>query len=271
MKPESTNTEKPIDTRDWYNFVAMLTDALPHVHPGGEKATQTMLEMLPLESIERILDAGCGPGGTACYIAQKYAIRVFGVDIAEAMIEKAQRRAQRMGVVDRVDFRVANLHNLPFEDEFFDGVLLESVLTPLPGDKEQALIELRRVVKPGGWIAANEAVVDPTAPADFMDAMREHPAFHGYFTRDSLRGLFERAGLHVAHLQELPQADTPDVMKEMGCRGLISFMLKTYPRLALRLLRDANLRKVQRLDECITKQGQEYTGCVLIVGEKRLI
>jgi ubiquinone/menaquinone biosynthesis C-methylase UbiE len=269
MQPENTTLEKPIDTREWYNFVAMLTDALPHVHPGGDEATQMLLELLPLESAGRILDAGCGPGGTACHIAQQHTVQVFGVDIAEIMIEQARKRAQQMDVADRVDFRVADLFHLPFVDEFFDGVLLESVLTPLPGDKEQALLELRRVVKPGGWIAANEAVIDPTAPANFMDAMREHPAFHGYFTRDSLRGLFERAGLRVTHFQELPQADAPDVMKELGCRGLISFMLMTYPRLAWRLLRDADLRKVQRLDERITKQGQEYTGGALIVGEKR--
>jgi ubiquinone/menaquinone biosynthesis C-methylase UbiE len=268
MKPQNTNTEKLIGTSDWYNFVALLTDALPHVHPGGEEATRALLEKLPLESAERILDAGCGPGSTACYIANQHDIHVVGVDIAEAMIEKANSRARTMHVADRVDFRVADIFDLPFEDEFFDGVLLESVLTPLPGDKNDALMELRRVVKPGGWIAANEAIIDRNAPEHFMAAMREHPAFHGYFTTESLRNLFERANLRVTHMEERRKEETPDVMKEMGCRGLISFMLKTYPKLALRLIRDANLRKVQSLDDQITKKGQEYTGCVFIVGEK---
>jgi len=268
MKSQNTNIEKPIGTSDWYNFVAMLTDALPHVHPGGKEATLALLEKLPLESAERILDAGCGPGSTACYIAEQYGIQVVGIDIAEAMIEKANSRAQGMSLADRAEFRVADIFNLPFEDEFFDGVLLESVLTPLPGDKDAALIELQRVVKPGGWISANEAIVDPDAPESFMDAMREHPAFHGYFTTDSLRNLFERANLRITHYEERQQADTPEVMKEIGCRGLFSFMLKTYPRLAIRLIRDAKLRKVQSLDDRITKEGQEYSGCVLIVGEK---
>ncbi len=268
MKSQNTNLEKPIGTSDWYNFVAMLTDALPHVHPGGKEATRALLDKLPLDTSERILDAGCGPGSTACLIARAHGIQVFGVDIAEAMIEKANSRAQGMGLADRVDFRVADICDLPFEDEFFDGVLLESVLTPLPGDKNKALLEIRRVVKPGGWIAANEAIIHPDAPESFMDAMREHPAFHGHFTADSLRKLFEYANLHITHAEERQQADTPNVMKEMGCRGLISFMLKTYPKLALRLIRDANLRKVQSLDDQITKEGQEYSGCMLIVGEK---
>ena len=109
---------------------------------------------------------------------------------------------------------------------------------------------------------------DPNAPASFMDAMRAHPAFHGYFTINSLRELFEQANLRVIHLEELQQAEAPNVMKELGCRGLLSFMWKTYPKLALRLIRDANLRKVQSLDDHITKKGKEYTGCVLIVGKK---
>ena len=268
MKSQNTNLDKPIGTSDWYNFVAMLTDALPHVHPGGKEATLALLEKLPLESAERILDAGCGPGSTSCHIAEQYGIQVVGVDIAEAMIEKANSRAQGMGLADRVEFRVADIFALPFEDEFFDGVLLESVLTPLPGDKNEAIMELRRVVKPGGWIAANEAIINPDAPESFMDAMREHPAFHGYFTTDSLRNLFERANLRITHIEERQQEDTPNVMKEIGCQGLISFILKTYPRLALRLMRNANLRKVQSLDDQITKEGQEYTGCMLIVGEK---
>lgn len=268
MNSPNTNLEKPIGTSDWYNFVAMLTDALPHVHPGGKEATLALLEKLPLKSAERILDAGCGPGSTACQIADQYGIHVVGVDIADAMIEKAKSRAQGMGLADRVDFRVADIFDLPFEDEFFDGVLLESVLTPLPGDKNEALLELHRVVKPGGWIAANEAIINPDAPESFMDAMREHPAFHGYFTTDSLRELFERGNLRITHIEERQQADTPNVMKELGCGGLLSFMLKTYPKLLLSLIRNANLRKVQSLDDQITKEGQEYSGCVLIVGEK---
>jgi ubiquinone/menaquinone biosynthesis C-methylase UbiE len=267
MKSQNMNIEKPIGTSDWYNFVAMLADALPHVHPGGIEATQSLLNMLPLESAERILDAGCGPGGTACHIAQQYGIQVYGVDIADAMIEKANLRAHQMGVVQQVDFRVADITDLPFNDEFFDGVLLESVLTPLPGDKRDALIELERVIKPGGWIAANEAIVDPNAPESYLNAMREHPAFYGYFTTDSLRFLFEEAGFHVAHLEEQKPAP-PDMMKELGCRGLIAFMVRTYPKLVLRLIRDANLRKVQSLDNVITKKGQEHTGSLLIVGEK---
>jgi ubiquinone/menaquinone biosynthesis C-methylase UbiE len=267
MAQQKTNMEKPIGTRDWYNFVAMLSDLLPHVHPGGKEATHKLLEMLPLESTERILDAGCGPGGTACHIAKQYGIQVFGVDIANVMIEKARLRAQRLSVADQVDFRMADIFDLPFEDEFFDGVLLESVLTPLPGDKIQALIELQRVIKPNGWIAANGAIVDPDAPESYLEAMREHPAFYGYFTTDSLRKLFEEAGFRVIHLEE-QEADVPDMMKEMGCRGLIAFMVKTYPRLLYSLIRDKNLRKVQSLDNRITKKGQEHSGSLLILGEK---
>lgn len=259
---------KPIGTREWYNFVGQLTDTLPGIHMGGQEATHTLLAMCQIDGSKQILDVGCGAGHTACLIAREYGARVQGIDVSEVMISKARERAERMELTDRVEFRTADAYQLPFGDDCFDVGLIESVLTPLPGDKISALQEMIRVLRPGGLIGANETTVDPTAPPELLKAFERHPAMHGYFTPDSLRRLFEQAGLRDIQMVETGSVATPSPFKEMGCGGLVVFMLRTYPRIILSLLRDPRIREASRADDEITKRGKQYMGYALIVGRK---
>jgi ubiquinone/menaquinone biosynthesis C-methylase UbiE len=82
---------------------------------------------------------------------------VVDVDISEKMIEWAQQRANQEGVEDRVEFRTADVLDLPFAADRFDVVICESVLAFIE-DKPQAIRELVRVAKPGGYVGMNEAL-----------------------------------------------------------------------------------------------------------------
>ncbi len=184
------------------------------------------------------------------------------------MIAKATERARRQGLLDKVEFRVADAFELPFEDDRFDAVIVESVLTPLPGDKKEALAEMVRVVRPGGRIGVNESTVDPSAPPELLALFAEHPAIHGYFTPQTLRDLFEESGLEIVQMTETRNVDAPSALKEMGLGGLVSFMIRVYPKVLLKLLRDARFRKAAGIDGKITKRSKQYMGYTLIVGRK---
>jgi arsenite methyltransferase len=268
MTAENEKIQKPIGTREWYDFVGQLADILPVIHPGGQEATQALLEMCRLDATSRVLDVGCGAGNTACLIAQDYGSQVHGVDISEVMIAKARKRAQRQGLRERLEFRVADVFDLPFEDDHFDVVIVESVLTPLPGDKKQAMREMVRVVRPGGRVGANEGTVDPDSPPEFLALLAAHPATYGYFTPETLRRLFEESGLEVVEASEAKAVDIPRARKGMGLRSLLTFMVQVYPKLLLRLLRDRQIRAARKIDDELTKKGQEYMGYALIVGQK---
>ena len=261
-------SQKPIGTREWYDFVGELGPALPAVHLGGLVATRELLQQCELSPASRVLDVGCGPGNTACLIAQEYGSSVVGFDLSEVMIAAARVKAEQLNLTDKVTFRVADIFEMPFEDGSFDVALAESVFTPLPGDKGQALGEMVRVIRPGGRIAINESTFDPETPADVVALFEQHPAFHGHFTPQRLRTLFEDAGLKVIYMRETKQVEAPSVTKQMGLRGLLSFMVRAYPRIVLKLLRDPRLRKVSRIDDQVTKRGKPYMGYTLIVGQK---
>ena len=85
------------------------------------KATKEMIELCRIEKGKLILDVGCGTGKTSCYITKKYGCSVVGVDISKKMISWSQKRAIREGLEDKIEFRVSDAQNLPFEDRIFDA------------------------------------------------------------------------------------------------------------------------------------------------------
>jgi SAM-dependent methyltransferase len=184
------------------------------------------------------------------------------------MINKAKERAHREGVSERVEFRVADVLDLPYDEHWFDTIILESVLTPLAGNKELAMSEMIRVLRPGGLIGANEGIIDPDSPPEFMAVLDEHPAIYGTFTPDQLQSLFEESGLEVVEVRSFQGLATPRARLSMGFLDLLKFMILVYPKLLLRLLRDPKIREAQKVDDQLTKLGKQYMGHVLIVGRK---
>jgi ubiquinone/menaquinone biosynthesis C-methylase UbiE len=140
-------------------------------HMGGFETTKVLIELCHIGKDTYLLDIGCGVGATACYLAKKYGCRVVGVDISEVMIARSRERAQREGVEDSVEFRVADAQDLPIEDALFDVVISESVLTFIK-DKQRAIGEYARVTRPGGYVGFNEELWIETPPAPMVEQVR---------------------------------------------------------------------------------------------------
>ena len=141
-------------------------------HAGGLRATEALIESCRLGRETRVLDVGCGVGTTTCHIARKLGCPTVGVDISPRMIERATERIRRKGLADRVELRVADAQDLPFEDGAFDAVLSESV-TAFAADKQAAVREYARVVRPGGYVGLSETTwlttETPRRVIDFVD------------------------------------------------------------------------------------------------------
>lgn len=269
MTNEEEVDQAEISTLEWYDFVGLLVDVIPALHLGGTKATEDLLKMCQLRAETRVLDVGCGGGQTACKIAREYDSRVVGIDISEIMISKAKEKARKQNIEDKVEFRVADVFQLPFDDGSFDVALFESVLTPLPGNKLDAMKETIRVTRSRGLIGANESVFFDSAPAELLELVNEHPAVPGgMFTPQSLRDLFEEAGLQVVEVSEVRSSEAPSVAREMGVLGILSFMIRSYWKILGKLLTDPRFRKAQKIDDRLTKILKDHGGYLLIIGQK---
>ena len=165
-------------------------------HIGSVQATEELAELCHIAPGSYVLDVGCGAGVTPCFLAKKHGCSVVGVDILEGMIQKSKERAVREGVADRVEFRVADAQDLPFEDDLFDAVITESV-TAFPADKQKAVGEYMRVTKPGGYVGLNESTWLKVPPPPEMVAWvsQDVGATVNPLTSAEWTGLLESAGL----------------------------------------------------------------------------
>ena len=268
MTNDEAVNQKEIDTKEWYDFIALVADVVPAIHMGGPQATRDLLELCQLDSNHHVLDVGCGSGQTACDIVSTFGSKVIGIDISEIMIEKAHKRAKKQNVQDETDFRVADIFTLPFDDESFDAVILESVLTPLQGDKTKAINEIFRVLQPSGIFGINESVFAKDVPPEIFDLFTEHPAFHGYFTSESLGSLLKECGFNIMQINDVKASEAPSAARGMGVRGILSFIFRGFPKIIKKLLTDSRFRRAQKIDDQITKLMKEYGGYVLIIAEK---
>lgn len=99
---------------------------------------------------DRILDVGCGTGSLTFELASRSEPKaIAAIDFAPAFVEAAKRR----NTDARVTIQQADATDLPFADDAFDRAMALLVLHFVP-DAPLAIREMRRVVKPGGMVAA---------------------------------------------------------------------------------------------------------------------
>jgi SAM-dependent methyltransferase len=95
-----------------------------------------------------ILDLGCFTGGRSVAWAERYDVAALsGVDVEAVFIEAARRFSCERGI--EADFRLGHAESVPYEDGVFDGILSFDVFEHVQ-DVRAALVECRRVLKPGG-------------------------------------------------------------------------------------------------------------------------
>jgi ubiquinone/menaquinone biosynthesis C-methylase UbiE len=107
-----------------------------------------------LRAGQHVLDLGSGTGYPALLAAQAVGPQgtVIGIDLAEAMLTAAGRKAKTLGLTN-VTFRTGDVTTLPFGAGSFDAVTSRFCLMFLP-EIPKALGEIARVLKPGAYLAA---------------------------------------------------------------------------------------------------------------------
>jgi arsenite methyltransferase len=106
-----------------------------------------------------VVDIGCGAGMDLLLAARAVGQggRAIGIDMTEAMAERARAGARAMGL-DNVEVRLGDALSLPVESESVDFVISNGVLNLTP-DKQQAFGEVFRILKPGGQFLYGDIVV----------------------------------------------------------------------------------------------------------------
>ena len=133
-----------------YSRLAWMYDLFTDHEPPHHREA---IEMAQIEPQETILEVACGTGKATLEIAPRIAAgnRLFAVDLTEAMIQKAKKKLESKGLLEKVKFKPADAKALPFPDSSFD-VLYNAYMLDLIDLSEipEILSEFKRVLKSGG-------------------------------------------------------------------------------------------------------------------------
>lgn len=213
--------EKETIKRVYKEIASEYDERIPGATPADKRFTETELAFIldRIDASAKVLDLGCGTGRITIPIAQK-AHEVTGLDISSEMISKLRERVEKLNL--KIELHLADMEQLPFENDSFDVITCVLSLMHLPVESRQSVfIEAGRVLKPGGKmiVAVKNSIFerlcrkDRFATIDITDIESNQLIFTNTkigkelkapwysFSPQELDKLFVIAGLHLVHLK----------------------------------------------------------------------
>ena len=122
------------------------------------RMNEVMIEAAQIKSTDKVLDAGCGVGGSSIFMATILGCKITGITLSERQAEQATANAKQKGVGQLVDFKAMNYCATNFPDASFDVVWgCESIC--YADTKEDFIEEAYRLLKPGGRLVVADGFV----------------------------------------------------------------------------------------------------------------
>lgn len=126
----------------WFNGTKSFKEALTNTN-------KTMAEAAGVKEGDRVLDAGCGVGGAAMFLASEFNCNVDGITLSEKQVDFARQGVKRLGLGDLVTIKQMDYCNTDYPDNSFDiAWACESSSSAINTD--DFANEMYRILKPGG-------------------------------------------------------------------------------------------------------------------------
>jgi SAM-dependent methyltransferase len=170
-----------------------------------DRLTLAVADRLHAGSGSRILDIGCGTGQPALLIAGSTGAAVTGISISKRQVAAA--RARDPGPA-RVEFRLADALDLPFNDGSFDAACMIESLIHMP-DHVRALAQDRRILRPGGTLVIAGLVAPAQAPDSPLGA--SGVPLHIPPTLGQLTASLKGGGLEMVRAEDIHSGVLPSI------------------------------------------------------------
>lgn len=161
-------------------------------HTGGLEATRALLTQILISADTRVLDIGCGLGGTARYIADQFDADVTGIDLTPLFVETARALTLMVGLAAR--FELGSALDLPVDDGQYDLATMFHVGMNIH-DKDALMTEVTRVLRPGGTFALFDVMQTSAGDVTFPVPWAEEPSFSHVAPAGAYRMAAASAGL----------------------------------------------------------------------------
>jgi len=196
-----------------YNIMSEEYDTLKGYNPAADLGLGCGLptQFANIKPGDVVIDLGSGAGND-CFIARAEtgeSGKVIGIDFTPAMIEKARINAEKLGF-NNVEFRQADIEQMPVSNDVADVVVSNCVLNLVP-NKKAVFKDIFRVLKLGGHFSISDVVLVGELPEALQkDAEMYAGCVSGAIQKDEYLRLIKESGFEQITLQKEKPIVIPD-------------------------------------------------------------
>ena len=174
-------------------------------HGRGLEATTELADLLTVAAADHLLDVGSGIGGPARYLADRFGCRITGIDLTAEFCDLARHLTELLGLGDQLSFEEGDALAMRFAEESFDGAYSMNVSMNI-ADKAGLYREIRRALKPGGWLVLSELAKGPGGALDYPTPWARSAESSFLATPEETRAGLETAGFAIESWRDTRQA-----------------------------------------------------------------
>ena len=173
------------------------------LHPGGLDLTADLAHRMRLSEDDHVLDAGCGPGATAIYLAEELGCRVTGVTLEAGAVTELDHRAEEAGLADQISVIRGDISDIDLPQAGFDAAVAECVVS-IFARKAEALARIHDALKPGARLGLTDVTVSGPLPEALQGIFAVAGCVGNAVSLEQYASLVEDAGFVVTECAPLP-------------------------------------------------------------------
>jgi len=180
-----------------HTFLARL--GKKRLRPGGIAATNWLINEANLTKESKVLEVACNMCTTSIELAEQYKCKITAVDMDSKALEKGKKNIEKAKLQNYINVQQANAMKLPFDDNSFDVVFNEAMLTMFNvSAKKKAISEYYRVLKPGGVLLTHDIMLTKGTPQGLVDTLRGIIHVNvSPLTKDGWKNTFKEIGFNA--------------------------------------------------------------------------
>lgn len=191
----------------WFEETSSFVEALHNTNV-------FMADLAQIKSGDRVLDAGCGVGGSAIYLASEMNAKVTGISLSELQIETAKQNASKTASDYNTSFLLRDYCKTGFDAQSFDVIWACESSSSTP-DKTKMLAEWTRLLKPGGKLIILDffRTEAPYKDTGLLEEWSKLWAMSPLVTAQDLEAEIYSAGLNISIVEDLSRQVVPTVKR----------------------------------------------------------
>lgn len=210
----------------WEDGVKSFGGSLLHTN-------KVLMNKAEIKTTDKVLDAGCGVGGSTLYIHQQKNAEVTGITLSHKQVEYANNLANTYGISDKVSFHVMDYTQTSFPDESFDVVWACESICHLE-DKSRFITECYRILKKGGRLVLSDYFLPENNIKD------KHQLIEKWIKTWSIPNLPKSSAfiqeLETSGFQKTEHWDYSPKIKKSSCRMYYASLLGAIPSIIYNVL-----------------------------------